>query len=399
MALTKYQKLARGLKALLHHLNDHYQKTAAVLNAVEFSFFEISPLPKTLQQLEEAKLEALLYCASAEEMSEWIDWFEREDQANTLFHQLLAVGDYYRERAPFEERLNRLAFPLYRDAALEYYKKIEFPKVFKTLKAIDFAPSETSSIAESYELIIASLKNRNKRHFDDFQKFWRNRLRKLMFDGLKWTFDQQESALAEYFPPKESQKRKTKKIRWDSSCVIDRQTYGRFIQYFVNRFLRDPSRNKVDGEIALLLWVMIYVSREPLKICPVSRLLQLTTADVDDRILFLKQEEIEFSCGLANLIQEFVGTSSCKQQKKLFPHLTIDKLEDRFHKASKALLLPGNSSALPEAFLTFPHGIKNVRMVAQLRRMRQQQNFSGYDSSISWKNIKSQLFKNIPKQH
>ena len=52
----------------------------------ENSFFH----QKILQKLEESKLEDVLYCASENEMSEWIDWFEEEDKAGSFTNQLLA---------------------------------------------------------------------------------------------------------------------------------------------------------------------------------------------------------------------------------------------------------------------------------------------------------------------
>ena len=154
MALTKHQKLARGMKRLSDAFEVHFQKTSSILNALQFHFFEThliigrplmskgtlqtmirthrcamelfspnadlrsaaqrSPLigciltprfylrscvlvrpanageneklaipwgvktilpTESLQKLEDAKLETFLYCASEDEMSEWIDWF------------------------------------------------------------------------------------------------------------------------------------------------------------------------------------------------------------------------------------------------------------------------------------------------------------------------------------
>ena len=40
MALTKHQKLARGLKALFDALDSHYQKTASLLDVLQFHFYE-----------------------------------------------------------------------------------------------------------------------------------------------------------------------------------------------------------------------------------------------------------------------------------------------------------------------------------------------------------------------
>ena len=52
---------------------------------------------------EDAKLEALLYCASENEMSEWIDWFECEDKAASLINQLLVTDKDSQEKTTFEK--------------------------------------------------------------------------------------------------------------------------------------------------------------------------------------------------------------------------------------------------------------------------------------------------------
>lgn len=172
MALTKHQKLARGIKSLLDALDAFHLKMAKVSNILQFHFCEthlilgrplitekalatmmrthlyalsiFSPnekmreaaksapfigmvltpafyprsrvcffppgvsnviwhipwgvkivLPEeNLRKLEEEKLEALLYCASKAEMPEWIDWYEKDNKANTLTNQLCAVHEY-----------------------------------------------------------------------------------------------------------------------------------------------------------------------------------------------------------------------------------------------------------------------------------------------------------------
>ncbi len=154
MALTKHQKLARGIKSLLQNLEDFHRKVADKSNVLYFFFSETylilgrplmsektlkammethrytlqrfstnekvreaatsAPLigmvftprfypicgircfppeakkviwhvpwnvqivlpEENLQKLDEGKWEALLYCPSQREMSEWIDWYE-----------------------------------------------------------------------------------------------------------------------------------------------------------------------------------------------------------------------------------------------------------------------------------------------------------------------------------
>jgi len=40
MALTKHQKLAKGIKSLLDSLEIHFQKTAKSINCLQLAFYE-----------------------------------------------------------------------------------------------------------------------------------------------------------------------------------------------------------------------------------------------------------------------------------------------------------------------------------------------------------------------
>lgn len=377
MALTKHQKLAKELKTLLADLDAFYHKVAAQLDILQFHFFEkytlvgrpkmstttlqtmmkthrcglklfspneelrsacrskpllgailsppliaaskirirepdspeharwvvpwgvrISIPDQTTKSLEGARNEALLYCASAEEMPEWIDWFEKEDQATTFTNQLLSILSKTEEKTlPF--------------------------------RAEDIKP---------------------------------------------------------------------RPARWKTGFAVDRQTYSAFLQYFFQRFLDNPLVRRVEGEIALLIWIMMYVGQTSEQNLPIRHLLQLTTANVKGRFLTVDHNEIELSMGLAYLLQAYIGKIPAKRQQKLFPNLSIDKLEDHFHRASKLLLPPGSIPVLPEAFLTFPHSLPHIRMHPECRKKSQSRLPEAYHASPSRRDIIKQL-KQISKQH
>jgi hypothetical protein len=346
---------------------------------------------ESLQKLEERKLEATLYCASKSEMSEWIDWFEHEDKANTLTNQLLAIENYYEQREPIRKNLLKQALPSFKQAVLEFYKKIQFPKVFKTLLKAEFAPKKNDDVGIAYQLVSESLAKHNQRNFEEFQRFWRDRLTDLMFEGTSWEKESRTAFLAEYFPSNNKASRKHSKSRWETGSALDRQHYGAFILYFAERFIRNPSKFRVEGEIALLLWIMIYASRDLERPTAIKTLLAITTENISDRYARIEGEEVEFSLGLAYMIKEYAGEGNLQRQQKLFPNLTQDKLEDYFHRASKAILPPGSLAALPEAFLTFPHPQKNVRMRAKLRRLEMENPPKVYHDTVSLKELKRQL--------
>lgn len=235
---------------------------------------------ESLQKLEEGKLAATLYCALTSEMSEWIDWFEDEDKANTLTNQFLAIGDYFKQREPIEKNLEKKAFPLFKNVALEFYKKIEFPKVFKTLRSAEFAPREEEDIGIAYCRVLDSISKHKKRHFEDFQKFWRDQLEKLMFEGTNMEEKQRSALLADFFPNRTKSRKKQSKPRWETSAVLDRQNYAAFIRYFVEHFISNSQQYQVEGEIALLLWIMIYASRDLERPPAIKTLLAITTANI-----------------------------------------------------------------------------------------------------------------------
>jgi hypothetical protein len=473
MALTKHQKLARGLKALLDVLDEHYQKVAAALNVLQLHFIETHHVPgrppmtkevfktmtktyacglqrfslddevqsaahsvptmgiaihqrlyprshillyppdtppnakiitlwqvkkilvpsKILQQLHEDQLAAILYCASKEEISETIGWFEPEDKADSLANQWLAISNFYHEKDSLETNLKQLAYSHYRTAVLKYYEKIKFPKMIQKFAKFDFSPKEQTAVFQAYQQVTESIRKRNKRHFDDFLKVWRQRLEELIFSNLNWPENRRKAILAEYFPSKMPVISSTNG-RWKTGQSLDRQTYASYIHNFAQIFIENPLKNKADGEIVLLLWLMIYIAREFEKIYPITRLLELSTANISEECLVIDGQKIQLSCGLADLLMEYAGDGNLQHHQKLFPNLTDEKLEEHFRQASTILLPSGSLPALPEAFLTFPHPYKGCRMNARNLRFQQQHPVPVKEDVISRKEIKRQLGEN-----
>lgn len=347
---------------------------------------------ENLKKLEEAKLEALLYCASENEMSEWIDWFEREDKAASLTNQLLAAQRESQEEAALRRNIWRSAMPFYLKSVVEYYKLPKGKPVSSALLKADFAPLEESDLGVAYQRLSVTIKTHKKRHFEDFQLFWRKELEKLMFEGLSWE-EKRRCAFLEHLLTPKAETRTEKGPRWDSSSVIDRQIYAAFIRFFLDRFISDPLKHEAEGETALLLWMMIYAARDLEKPVSIKKLLALTTANVNDRSINVGGGEIETSCGLADLIKAYTGEDHLKRQQKLFPNLTIDKLEDHFRRASGSILPSNSTPVLPEAFLSFPHSEKGLKMNPKMRRQQLKNPPQVLHDPISLKDLKRQLIE------
>jgi hypothetical protein len=136
---------------------------------------------------------------------------------------------------------------------------------------------------------------------------------------------------------------------------------------------------------------MIYAARDLKKVVPVKSLLILTTKNVADRLITTEGGDVEISCGLADLIKDCTGGSDLERHQKLFPNLTMDKIADRFRKASEAILPPGATPALSEAFLIFPHRERGCRMTAKARRRQLQTPDAVVHDPISRRELSRQL--------
>ncbi len=476
MALTKHQKLARGIKSLLQNLEDFHRKVADKSNVLYFFFSEtylilgrplmsektlktmmeihryalqrFSPnekireaatsapligmvftprfypacgircfppeakkviwhipwnvqivLPEeNLRKLDEGKSEALLYCPSPREMSEWIDWYEKENKANTLVNQLCAVHEYGKEQEPVIRNLHQRSHKHFLQTIKEYLKKVPEMRS-RTLEKLGFAPQEITSIAEAYAQVSHSITAGKQRHFIDFQRLWKNQLRRLIFSEVTWSVEKQEALLQELVSTKQPKQQNPPTSRWKSGHTIDRDTYGKFILHFADQFLADALNNEIEGEIVLLLWIMVYISQNGTRSYSIKRLLDLTTENVIENRLLIDGEEIELSEGLALLLEEYIGDQPLKRPQKLFSNLTTDNLADRFRQASEKILPPGSIPALPEAFLLFPHPHKNVRMLPKHLREQRKNPPPIYHDPISHQELKRQLIEkssNLP---
>jgi hypothetical protein len=143
---------------------------------------------------------------------------------------------------------------------------------------------------------------------------------------------------------------------------------------------------------------MIYISQNGTHSYSLNKLLELTTSNIIQNGLLIDGEEIEHSEGLADLLKEYIGDQPLKRPQKLFPNLSMDNLAERFRLASEKILPSGNTPALPEAFLLFPHPHKNTRMLPKHLREQRKNPPPIYHDPISLQELKRQLVQksNLP---
>ena len=349
---------------------------------------------ENLQKLEDTQFEALLYSASLDEMAEWIDWNEKEDKANTLTNHLCVLYQSHKEAHPAIQNLLQKAAPLYQTIIAKHLA--QDPKVReKTLRNLHFAPKEDSTIADAHYHVSESIRTGKKRELIAFQRLWQKELRTAIFHGLNWKIDRQEEVLKRLFPGKRPVHHQIAKPRWETSFTVDRKTFGAFLLYFTQKFLENPLKNHHEGEIALLLRIIPHIAKGTTKTYTYAYLLTLTTKNIGGNTLILDQGEIEICQGLETLLKAYIGEKSQEREQKLFPHLTQDNLEDYFRRASKELLPNNCISALPEAFLPFPHPHENTRVNPHYLKQQRKNPFPILHDPISRHELKKQLLEKL----
>ncbi|NGX29179.1 MAG: hypothetical protein K940chlam4_00006 [Candidatus Anoxychlamydiales bacterium] len=368
-----------------------YKKSKIRMNVVAIPWkLEIENTSKSLDNLKKAYNTAILYCASENEMSEWLDWFEKDDRAGSLTIIHLKIINYQRERAILKRNHSKTSYQDFKKEIMRFCGKWKLDKSMKTLSNTKFAPNKQTSIAEAFEKVFYSLKKRTERHHDEFKRHWKKALENLIFKDLNWSQKKIDAFIERRFPTKKIKKTKE---RWKSSRAIDRQTYSSFIQYFSKKFLKNPLLNKCYGEIVLYLYIAIQAAQDPDISITEKNMLELTTAEIKDNTIHICNQEIEITEGLKNLLKAFIDKNALQRQQKIFPNLTIDRLEDIFRKASSEILPSKDSPILPEAFLTFPHSQDNIRMIAKQRKEMQKEPPKTYYKSPSIREIKKTVFK------
>lgn len=325
--------------------------------------------------IDQGRSESLLYCPDASELSNEIDWFENEDYINTLNYQLKISFEITQKenaaRKIIRENLDQSAFSYFPDVVQSWQDDPEGHDTISENPRVvykkEFAPKEGQTIAIAYENLLRTLKKRKLRNYEYLMNLWKEELEDIIFSRVDWNDNEKALFLKQWRDSIfDNQKGLTvSKGRWIQSMAIDRITASTIIRYFVDRFLEDPSKNKVDGEIACCLWTFVWLSYEagPSSF-NVESIRDLTTKQLNllNPIIFLDEEEVEISLGLFKLLDILRGKGKSQRACKLFPYVSKDILEDALKRASDTVLGEECNPILPGAFLSFPHPHKNLRI-------------------------------------
>lgn len=333
-------------------------------------------LPKDMESMiEQGYWETLLYCPESTELSYEIDWFEKENYTNSFSFQIQSIGEVVRRenagKSIIRKNLNQLALPFFSYIVEKWTSDPEgHDTISKNSSAVftkQFAPSKSDYIAHAYEKVRRALQERSLRNYEHLMILWRDFLENLMFTNVDWTSGEKEVFIKKWeinifeYPLKRS---KNNDGRWEQTMTIDRKTAGQLIKYFIDRFLTNPSKKKRDGEIACLLWTLIWFAQDSDAMgTTITRILNFDTTNIDkeDPAITFDGKSIEISMGLYQLLKVLQGNGKGERIRRLFSNLSEDYLQHVVKEASLLLFGSDTTPILPAAFLSFPHPMKGER--------------------------------------
>jgi hypothetical protein len=445
MAKSKHQKLADLMQLMLKEIENTKTQTKQLLDSLQVGLFEKSsilkhdtansvsdfqseeslkslinepspdefvmplmqsdllywhPIQFNDQKLERNFTQALLLCPRADEISNELDWFEREMASDSLRYQLLTIEEYERQWDIVDNNKLKDPLPLWKSAKEEcrctLSKTIDYAKIFDDLtnspENIDnllFAPKLGQSLAQAYDSILKTEQAKSCRYGQPLFGMYKKKLEEAIFENTSWIYKRQAGFLAEwrerFRDGKKSQNQEpavecpemenpsdavsTKTGRWKQSQGIDDITAAKLLRYFIDDFLANP-QNKKMGEIACVLWIMIWIAQENYsERFTIPQILQITSDDISssDEIT-IDGVSLTISWGLSDLLVCLKGTGKGIRKHRLFSNLDVGgkAIERAFHEASKALF-PTRMPIQVGAFLISPHTFLGVRMCAAKR--------------------------------
>lgn len=338
-------------------------------------------LPREMEPLiERGYWDTLLYCPDTAEMSNEIDWFEKEDYTSTLSYTMQSAFEYIgREnsgKAIIRHNLDQLALPHFRDIVEKWQKDPDgndtIPQDPSIVYTKSFAPIENDYIAHAYEKVRRTLRERSLRNYEHLMILWRDYLEELMFANVVWTEAEKKAFIQQWEKNifgYSSISFKSHNGRWDQTRSISRIDAGKIIKYFIDKFLNKPSKNTKDGETACLLWMLIWFAQDPDTVdITLARVLQLDITSIGREFscILVDGKEIEISERLYKLLNILREKGSGKD-RLLFPDLSKRYLERAIKNASLSLFGSDSAPISPTAFLSFPHPRAGERLTKRQR--------------------------------
>lgn len=355
-----------------NHLNASPQE---IMSAIPWEFLDHQNLSNE-KRIENDFLELLLLCPSFEEIDECRKFLKEDKARFNMLNKLNRLQNDFLEEKKIQTNLKKLAVSDFQKLIEEWKKTKKLKRSVSeiTVKVLQqpFAPEETDTFDIAYEKLLMARKFKNIQYFSLLIDDWKHHLRKSIFEGSCWPIAKQQHFFEVWeraLFKKSSPPLIPMKMRWEQAQSIDRLTGGKLIKYFNDLFFLNE--NPMHGHVACILWTLIAISRQyqsneaPVKLIDVVSLSK-SDVSIKNRSLSLNGQEITVSKGLTAIYSILIDVKYGKRQLRLFPDMTVDRLEDALKGASKKMFVEKDVLITPQAFLTFPHPFEGVRIAPKL---------------------------------
>lgn len=156
----------------------------------------------TQADLQNRRIEALIYSPSEVELPSWIEWEEEDPQFSitTQFHLLCDVSQ---KRAQLKVNLSQSAFKPFKGIVEEWeernsFQRKKYPQDFTSIAATSFSPEKETSITLAYEAILNVQSSGRYHNYFELIQPWKIRLEELMFVHLNWDDEKRREFLNEW---------------------------------------------------------------------------------------------------------------------------------------------------------------------------------------------------------
>ena len=131
-----------------------------------------------------------MFCPDSSELGESEYWYDFEDEENSIAYQFETIGEYFRRNEIIKANLLKDPFPIYEKAIGKWKSDDEHSNydIVATnplkLDVVSFAPIKGQSLAEAYEAVLKSIRNKYSRHREYLRKIYKQDLEEAIFEGI-----------------------------------------------------------------------------------------------------------------------------------------------------------------------------------------------------------------------
>lgn len=330
---------------------------------------------------------SLIYCPVDYEQHGWSDWFELQREAirlTPLLHQSLKE---IQTKFQIEITLTFPAKPIFQSFISEYAlidrNYSEMTKQEKKEENINKS-NKDENIAFRYRLaidavrsaktlkdlyIIARKKAISTRNSKLKSLFWMfiNKVEANLVMSTNLSDKDKQSLISQLRGSKEKSSREKYTAKRPALCISDLEC-GQMLCLLREEFLASKTKNKAIAETILFILIAQHAafSGLPLKEKDILSI-QMNDINQQDLTIRIKNQEINITAGLNEILLAWTGDGERKNKRLLFQNLTYDNLEDIISKCSAKFYGPSHK-LLPKDFLEKVHVIAGVRISIEMRR-------------------------------